>query len=354
VLGWQARLCLRSSQPQARIHADAGRSAGPNIRVHPMHDEGPCLHTSDDPLACSDPTYPACQRGIKTWLVSSSDGHLWRRESSYDMWTGRLTAPMFIPAGQAYRAAPDDYAYVHFPVSSNSRGNGTERSCWYGNDYLLLARVKRTLAAVSNTSSYEWWAGEGQPWTKHDSQAATIFKYRHMIGAPHTFYNAAIKRYILPNYGSVNTRTKLPWSETAGVGQIAGSSFPAQYKGCSGASCPYHSTQLTLYESEHPWGPWRQFYTQAEFEWGGPDSQLQGVGHIGAPGDTFSSGAYSPDFPTAWISVDGLELMMVSTACCNFSTSDPSGKIPRAGGYQAHWTPVRLKLLVEERGETAS
>ena len=28
--------------------------------------EGPCLKNSDDPLACDDPTYPACQRGINT------------------------------------------------------------------------------------------------------------------------------------------------------------------------------------------------------------------------------------------------------------------------------------------------
>ena len=45
-----------------------------------------------------------------------------------------------------------------------------------------------------------------------------------------------------------------------------------------------------------------------------------------------------------WISADGTEMMMVSTACCNFSTSDPLGYVPKEGGYQAHWTPVRLKL----------
>jgi hypothetical protein len=35
----------------------------------------------------------------------------------------------------------------------HTQGNGTERSCWYGNDYLLLARVKRTLSAVRNRSA---------------------------------------------------------------------------------------------------------------------------------------------------------------------------------------------------------
>ena len=96
---------------------------------------------------------------------------------------------MFIPAGQAYKAAPDEYAYVHFPVSGNAAGNGTERSCWYGNDYILLARVKRTLAAVTNRSAYEWWAGDGQPWTTDDTKAAKVFEYHHMIGSPHTLRN---------------------------------------------------------------------------------------------------------------------------------------------------------------------
>ena len=38
-----------------------------------------------------------------------------------------------------------------------------------------------------------------------------------------------------------------------------------------------------------------QFYFQSEFEWGGDGPQ--GAGHTGAPDDTYSSGAYSPDFP---------------------------------------------------------
>ena len=254
---------------------------------------------------------------------------------------------MFIPAGQAYKAAPDEYAYVHFPVSGNAAGNGTERSCWYGNDYILLARVKRTLAAVTNRSAYEWWAGDGQPWTTDDTKAAKVFEYHHMIGSPHSFFNAPLKRYIIPNYGSVNTFTKLPWSETAGTAAQFPHAPGNKGTGCSGAACPYHSTQLAMYEAPNPWGPWRRFYFQEEFEWGG-DGPVQGAGHRGALDDIFSSGAYSPDFPSAFISNGGKEMWMVSTACCNFSTTDPQGFIPRAGGYQAHWTPVRLSLKADD------
>ena len=64
-----------------------------------------------------------------------------------------------------------------------------------------------------------------------DSRAEKLFEYHHMIGAPHAFYihsTTRRSRYILPNYGSVNSRTKMPRSETAGVGKIAGHSFPAR------------------------------------------------------------------------------------------------------------------------------
>lgn len=289
--------------------------------------EGPCITASEDPLACDDPTYPACQRGINSWIISSTDGVTWKRETPHDFFTGRTVNPMFIQAGRAYDKAPDEYAYIHFPVSY---ANGTERSCWYGNDFLLLGRVKRTLAAVTNRSAYEFWMGEGQAWSADDTAATHIFDYHHMIGAPHSFYNPPLKRYIIPNFGSLNTHTKMPWSETAGVGS-------AGLPDCRGAGCPFHSTQLVLYEGENPWGPWRQMFQLAEWEWGGQGPQ--GVGH-----QEYSSGAYSPDFPAQWISDDGLDMWMVSSACCNFTTYDPRGFIPPQNNYQFHVTPVHLSL----------
>ena len=35
---------------------------------------------------------------------------------------------------------------------------------------------------------------------------------------------------------------------------------------------------------------------------------------------------------------------MVSTACCNYSTADPAGFIPKENNYQFHATPVRLTV----------
>ena len=69
------------------------------------------------------------------------------------------------------------------------------------------AHSKRLICHVPR-SRYEWWTGAGKPWVADDSRAAKYFEYHHMIGAPHTFYNAGLKRYILPNYGSVNSNTK--------------------------------------------------------------------------------------------------------------------------------------------------
>ena len=95
-----------------------------------------------------------------------------------------------------------------------------------------------------------------------------------------------------------------------------------------------------MYESENPFGPWQQFFSLAEWEWGGADPQ--GAGH-----QPYSSGAYSPVFPAQWLSDDGKEMWMVSTACCNYTTNDPMGYVPKGHGYQFHATPVRLAVAAD-------
>ena len=38
-------------------------------------------------------------------------------------------------------------------------------------------------------------------WSSSAADAAPHFEYTHMTGQVHTFYNAGLKRYIIPNYG---------------------------------------------------------------------------------------------------------------------------------------------------------
>ena len=186
----QARLGLQGTQPQASLYADAGRSAAQELRLRRVHDVQRAmpaqLRRPSRVLGPHLPYMPAWHQHL------ARVQHPMAPSGPRKPRTTRGPAD-FIPAGRAYRAAPDEYAYVHFPVSANTQGNGTERSCWYGNDYIILARVKRTLAAVSNRSANQWFTGEGKPWVSDDSRAEKIFEYHHMFGAPHTFYNAPIK-----------------------------------------------------------------------------------------------------------------------------------------------------------------
>jgi hypothetical protein len=62
-------------------------------------------------------------------------------------------------------------------------------------------------------------------------------------------------------------------------------------------------TQLTMFESEHPWGPYKLFHR--DDNWRGPDG---------------SSGAYTPVIPPKWIGKDSM--WVVWTQCCR------NGQIP--------------------------
>ena len=99
----------------------------------------------------ADPSYPGCQLGLFSWIVSSTDGVVWNRSTPYTFFTGRLANPLFIQAGRAMGKAPDNYLYAHFPASAD-----LNRSCMYGNDYIILGRVPR--AQLLDRKAYEFWS----------------------------------------------------------------------------------------------------------------------------------------------------------------------------------------------------
>ena len=205
---------------------------------------------------------------------------------------------MFIKNGPGFNQAPDGFIYVHFPAAA-----GPDTGYWDGNDFVLLGRVP--VVQILNRSAYQFLTSHGQyPWLMLDlsfcyitcaavvvtvywpsdprheiiytiyttgqsptadvtdtvawgardaawaydhAQAAPVFQYKHMTGQDHTFYSAGLKRYVLPNYGFVDPRTNQPvaWH---GLQQDQKNGIPF--------------AQLTLFESETPWGPWALFYKQ--------------------------------------------------------------------------------------------
>ena len=47
-------------------------------------------------------------------------------------------------------------------------------------------------------------------WTADESRAGPVFSFRHMTGQVHTFWNKALRRYIIPNYGFLNPACARP------------------------------------------------------------------------------------------------------------------------------------------------
>merc|ERR1712070_359403 len=237
-----------------------------------------------------DPSLPGRQRNWNSWVITSSNGGItWNVTASpYDMFTGRLTNPMFIPAGKGFEDAPDAYLYVHFPGTGSMTTLNT--SYWDGNDYILLGRidVSKSDAQILNRSAYEFWTGTTSGWTSDDTAAMPVFQHRHMTGQDHTFYSKSFKRYILPNYGFLTPNTGLPraWHDPK-LESVLGTQVTGQ---------------LSLLEAQHPWGPWKLFYLEQPWN-------LE-EGHA----------AYCPDFPQWWIGdvTDGMVSMkMVTSACCD-------------------------------------
>ena len=98
-----------------------------------------------------------------------------------------------------------------------------------------------------------------------------------------------------------NPRGQLTSASTAGG--VAGYNV-------TGGKDVHDRSQLTLWEAEQPWGPWRYFHR--DDDWRGPDG---------------SSGGYTPVFPPAWLEKD--KLWMSFTQCC----PSPGAKPPNHYNY---------------------
>ena len=225
------------------------------------------------------------QRNIHGWIITSNDfGKTWAREATpTDFFTGRLSSCHFLQFGRDYEGARDDYVYAYFPGADDGY------SYWENGDYLLLGRVHRDM--ILDRKAWTFFcgldAGRTPQWTSHDAAATAVFRYPSMTGENHVSYNRGIQRYLMGNYGF--------------------------YDGETGAPRPYHQlkwpgsvfpSQLTLFESPEPWGPWSLFHR--DDTWG-------------------TYGDYQPNFPTKWMSPDGRVLRMVSSGTFddyNFTVQD--------------------------------
>ena len=211
------------------------------------------------------------QRNIHGWIITSKDfGKTWAREATpTDFFTGRVSSCHFLQFGRDYEGARDEYVYAYFPAADD--GN----SYWENGDCQLLGRVHRD--RILERKAWTFFcgldAGRTPQWSSDDAAAKEVFRYPLMTGENHVSYNRGIKRYLMGNYAFYDAET----------------GAPRPYH--QGKDCQFPS-QLTLFESPEPWGPWSLFHR--DDNWG-------------------TYGDYQPSFPPKWMSPDGKVLRMVSS-----------------------------------------
>ena len=233
-----------------------------------------------------------------SWIVASADhGLTWNiTATDYHFFRGRLSSPRFINAGQGYRAATDP-AHVYAVFVGTETNN---KAFFENNDAMWLGRVPT--ARLLDRSAWTFYAGTsaGQPtWTADDTIAVSIFRHPLMTATQQVTYNVGLKRYMMAVWGwcdpDGNPRGQLTASNTEG--RIAG--WGTHGAPSASRKDGHDRTQLSLWEAPEPWGPWRYFHR--DDDWQGPDG---------------SSGGYTPVFPPAWVSDAGDEVWMVFTQCC--------------------------------------
>lgn len=248
-----------------------GKPEGMGIKPSGLLDLAGTLYMSVEVQNYGDNPFFGRQRNICGWIIRSRDGGKTFDEYATNdrFFEGRLSSCHFLQYGRGYAGAPDDYVYAYFPFDGEDR-----QSYWENNDGLLLGRVPKD--RILNREAWEFYAGQtgGRPvWKREEREAEAVFTYYKMTGANHVTYNPGLGRYLMGNYSFID--------ENLHPRPIHQMRYPES-----------HISQLTLFEAEHPWGPWKLFYR--DDNWG-------------------TYGDYQPNFPAKWMSGDGRIVYMASS-----------------------------------------
>lgn len=167
--------------------------------------------------------------------------------------------PVWINAGRNYSAATDDYVYF---VSTDGP------SAYVDYQDLLLARVPREDILIQ--SRYRFFRGcsdSGAAVWGGFEQRKPIFHNPEGCFRPEITYNPGIQRYLL-----LLSSPRVDWRWYL-------------------EKNPDRRSYFALYESEHPWGPWREIVKDPE--WNILEDRFQ------------------PRIPTKWISTDGMSFYLL-------------------------------------------
>jgi hypothetical protein len=230
--------------------------------------------------------------GVAAIIKSVDGGKTWTNlpdENIPPLFSPSFGAPAFLTFGKGNTETPQHLAPYVYAVSNDG-------SWETGND-VRMGRVHRD--SVIYREAWQFFGGidkKGQPnWVKGEAGSRPILTDPGHVGHPTITYNKALNRYILLSFSDA-----VPQREDAPVEMM---------KKWDVAS------ELQMYESKNPWGPWKVFYS--EMPWGGPN-------HTN----------YLPQMPSKWISEDGLSGSIIF-----------SGDYTRDGAHYAFMTQsFKLKL----------
>jgi hypothetical protein len=202
--------------------------------------------------------------GIAGIIKSTDFGKTWTNIP--DAKTPRFLGPKFagltfVNFGPGYSDVPDElYPYVYAMSNDGS---------WETGDHVFMARVHKD--SILDRKAWQFLSTISDKniptWSKKEDQSFSVFKDPGHVGHPTISYNKALKRYILGIFSDVVPHKINPGPEEGSLWDKA--------------------SELQLYESEYPWGPWKIFYN--EKPWGGGKHSC-----------------YLPQIPNKWWSKDGL------------------------------------------------
>lgn len=202
--------------------------------------------------------------GVAGIIVSHDLGKTWSNlpnETTPQFFAPKFGAPAFLTFGPGNTQVPSAFQPYIYAISDDGS--------WATGDNVFMGRVHRD--SLLNRQAWSFVVGiNGQnvSWGKDLTAAKPVFTDKEHVGHPTISYNKAINRYIL----AINSDV-FPHKEDA---------TPDAFKKWN-----WHS-ELQLYESENPWGPWSIFYNNEQ--WGGDKHTC-----------------YLLQMPAAWISDNGLE-----------------------------------------------
>jgi hypothetical protein len=203
--------------------------------------------------------------GVAAIIQSGDLGRTWTNLPTKDtpeFFGPRFGAPAFLTFGPGNTETPAPLQPYVYAISND--GN------WASGDNVYLARVHRD--SIVHRGAWQFFNGttaQNVPtWTKEENDATPVFSDTGHVGHPTITYNKAIDRYILCISSDV-----IPHRENASDDDLRKWNW---------------ESELQLYESKTPWGPWFLFHN--EKPWGGNDHT-----------------AYLLQMPSPWISANGLK-----------------------------------------------